>query len=136
MFDKVYESLQKTTEANMQMQQDMMKKWLSLWGMNPAASVVASEQVQTAKNDWGQTMQEIVKRQRDVMETQFKAGMANLEKAFQIGEARTPEEIRVRSLELWQKCFETMRQSYEAQIREFQFATEKWLQIASAGKGK
>jgi hypothetical protein len=135
MFDKVYESMQKTAEANLQMQQEMLKKWVGLWGLNGTTSAAAGEQAQTAKNDWGRTMQELVKRQRDIMETQFKAGMANLEKAFQIGEARTPEEVRVRSLELWQKCFETMRQSYEAQIREFQFATDKWLQLVSHGKG-
>jgi hypothetical protein len=71
----------------------------------------------------------MLKRQREVTGAQFKAGLQNIEKAFQIGEAKTPEELRAKSLELWKKCFDDLRQVYETQLRGFEMATEKWAEL-------
>src|SRR5437868_315334 len=122
MFEQVFENLRTATEANMQMQQELMKKWVALWpGMPPAANGGA-DQVVKAQKKWVEFVAELVKKQREVLETQFSSGMKNIEEAFRLGEVKDPEELRAKTIELWQKTFEWMRQSYEAQMRDFQAA--------------
>jgi hypothetical protein len=109
MFSQVYENLRRATEATVQMQQEMFKTWVNLWPGTSGSSPAWSDEVQQFQRKWSQTLAELLKRQREVTTAHFKAGLQNIEKAFQVGEARTPEELRARSLELWQKCFDDLR---------------------------
>jgi len=125
----------KITEATVGMQQEMFKKWFSLWPGIPAIPNYppsAPEQVKQFQKKWAETVNDLLKRHRETVETQFKAGQQNIEKAFQFGEAKTPEEMRAKSLELWQKCIDSVHQSSEAQIRDFQVAVEKWFEVMTA----
>jgi hypothetical protein len=131
MFGQVFDNMAKVTGATVTIQQDIFKKWFSMWpnipGFQPDPG--SAEQVEKFQKRWAATVSELLKRHRELTETQFKAGMENIEKAFQIGEAKTPEEIRAKTIELWQKCFDYMRQTTEAQIRETQVATQKWFEL-------
>jgi hypothetical protein len=109
----------------------MFKTWVNLWPGIPASSPAWGEQVQQFQKKWAETLGEMLKRQREVTGTQFKAGLQNIEKAFQVGEAKTPEELRTKSLELWRKCFDDLRQVYEAQLRGFEMAMEKWAELTT-----
>jgi hypothetical protein len=138
MFMPVFESMGKITGATMEMQQEMFKKWFSIWpGMQfnpfisgmPANPAVWGEKVQKIQKQWAETVRELLKRQRETVEGQFKVGQQNIEKAFQIGEAKTPEELRARTQELWQKCIEGVRNASEAQMRDFTVAIEKWVDL-------
>jgi len=131
MFTQAYENFRKATESTVHLQQEMFKTWINLWPGAPVASPAWGEKVQRFQKKWAETLGEIVKRQRDMTETNFKAGLKNIEKAFQIGEAKTPEELRAKSIELWQKCFEDIRQVYEAQLRGFETAIEKWVEVTT-----
>ena len=129
MFNQVFENFRRATEATVQLQQEMFKTWINLWPGIPAASPSWGEQVQQFQKKWSEALGEMLKRQREVTGAQFKAGLQNIEKAFQIGEAKTPEELRARSIELWKKCFDDLRQVYETQLRGFEMATEKWAEL-------
>jgi broad specificity phosphatase PhoE len=129
MFIQALESMGKVTDATVAMQQEMFKKWFSLWPGLAAYPPANAEQVERFQKKWAETVSELVRRQREVTEAQFKVGMQNIEKAFQVGEARSPEEFRARTVELWQKCFDGLRQASEAQIRETKMAVEKWFEL-------
>jgi hypothetical protein len=132
MFDQVFESLRKATEASVQVQQEMFRKWMSLWPGVPASAPLWGEQVlrfQEFQRRWAETVNDLLKRQRELIEAPFKAGLQNIEKAFQFGEAKTVEEMRARTIEMWQRCFDSLRQTHEALLREFQTGTEKWLEL-------
>ncbi len=132
MFDQAFDSLKKATETSIAMQTEMFNKWVSMWpGTVPTATASWGDQVQKFQKRWAETVNELVRRQRELMETQFKAGMQNIEKAFQLGEVHTVEELRARTVLLWQKCFESMKEAFEAQTREFQTAMEKWVEMTS-----
>jgi len=135
MFIPVLESMSKITEATVGMQQEMFKRWFSFWPGVPTVPSyprVSGEQVQQFQKKWAETVTELLKRHRETVETQFKAGQQNIETVFQLGEAKNPEELRARSLELWQKCIEAVRQTSEAQTRDFQVAVEKWFELMMA----
>jgi hypothetical protein len=131
MFDQVIESVRKATEASVQVQQEMFKKWVSLWPGVPGTVPIGGEQAQQFRQQWAEIVNSLVQRQREGIEALFKLGLQNIEKAFQLGEVKTAEEMRARTVELWQKCFDSLRQAYEIPLKEFQAATEKWIQFVT-----
>jgi hypothetical protein len=125
MFEQVFDSFRKATEANVQMQQELFKKWTSLMpeASNPTAPWTG--QVQQWQKKWSETVNEILKKQRENAEAQFKQGLANIETAFRLGEAKSVDELRAKTIELWQQCFASLRQASETQARQIQAAMEK-----------
>ncbi len=124
MFDQAFENLRKATETTVQLQQEMFKKWAGAWPGGSSSSAWG-DQVYQFEKKWMDSMGDLFAKQRETLETQFKAGMQNIEKAFQIGEAKSPEELRAKTMEMWQKCFESLRQTYETQVRDFQATLQK-----------
>ena len=133
MFDQAFESLRKATEATVEAQQEMYKRWVSLFPTATSYPPAWTEQIQRFQKKWAETVNSLLVRQRDASEAQFKLGLQCIEKAFQLREIKTPEEFRARSIELWQKCFDSIRMASEAQLREFQAATEKWFELMVKG---
>ena len=133
MFEPVFESLRKTTEATTQMQQELFKKWVSLWPGAAASLPACGEQVPKLYKKWAEVVHDQLQRQRAFVEAQFKAGLENIERAFAVGEAKTPEELRAKTAELWKKCFESLRQAYEAQVREIQVTADQWVKLVTKG---
>lgn len=131
MFDQVFENFRQATETSLHVQQEMVKKWVSLWLGMPTAIPPGPEKVRQIQKKWAEFIADLLKRQREVTEAQFQAGLDGIEKAFQLGEAKTVEEVRARTLELWQKCFEGFKRGYEAQVQEFQRALEKWTELVT-----
>jgi hypothetical protein len=136
MFDQVFENLRKATEASIQVQQDLFKKWVSLWpgvpGM-PAVPAVGTEPFIKFQKKWTEFVGDVVKKQRETLETQFSAGLRNIEEAFHLADAKDPEELRAKTVELWQKSFECIRQLSDAQVRDFQAAVAKWTELMMKG---
>jgi hypothetical protein len=133
MFDPVLESLRKATEMSIQIQQEMFKKWVELWPM-PMASPMTSaanwpERVRDFQKKWADLIAEALKKQREVLETQFSAGMKNIEAAFAIAEAKDAGELRSKATELWQKTFDCLKQTFEAQVQNQQALISKWTEL-------
>jgi hypothetical protein len=133
MLEQAFDSLRTATESMVRMQQEMFQKWVHLWPYTAWTSPNGAfgEKVQQFQKKWTETVSEIVKRQRETSEAQFKVGVENIEKAFQLGEVKTVEDLRARVLELWRKCFDALHTASEAQVRDFQFAIEKWMELVS-----
>jgi hypothetical protein len=131
MFNQVWENFRRATEATVQMQQEMFKTWINLWPVEPATPTFWGEKVQQFQKKWAEVLAEMLKKQREVTAEHFKAGLENLEKAFQLAESKTPKDLRAQSIDLWKKCFDDMQQVYEAQLRGFQLATDKWAELAT-----
>jgi hypothetical protein len=131
MFDQVFETLRQATATSLHLQQEMVKKWVSLWMDMPFAVPPGTEQVRQFQKKWADFVGDLIKRQREVTEAQLQAGLEGIEKAFHVGEAKNVEELRARTLELWQKCFEALKVAYEAQGQEFQRAMEKWTELVT-----
>jgi hypothetical protein len=129
MFEQMLRGMQTATEANLALQQDLFKKWVSFWPTVPAAPVGANEQVQKAQKKWIEFVNELIQKQREVLAAQFSAGLKSFEDAFRLAEAKSPEELRAKTLELWEKQFECLRRAYEAQVSAFQTAATKWTEL-------
>jgi hypothetical protein len=131
MFDQAFDNLRKATETGIQMQQELFKKWIGLWPGMPPSPAGWTEQVQQFHKKWAEAAAEMVKKQGELMEVQSKAGLKTIEDTFRLAEVKDLEELRAKSIELWQKSFECLRQLYEAQVREFQAAMLKWTEVVT-----
>ena len=131
MFEKVFENLRNATEASVQAQQEIFQKWITLWPGVPSSPYAFGEKFQKVQKKWNQTVAEQVKKQREALEAQFSAGLRNIEESFRLAEAKNPEEFRAKTLELWSKSFDYLRQTAESQLRELQAAMEKWVETVT-----
>jgi hypothetical protein len=133
MFDSVFESLKKATDVTVEMQQELFKKWASLWpGPTPPAGFWG-EQGSKFQRKWAEAVEELLKKQREALEGQLTAGLQNLEAAFRLAEASDLNELRTRTVELWQKSFDCLKQTLETQAREFQAAANQWKDVMTKG---
>jgi|SRR5579871_1351981 len=132
MFEQVFESVKKATESSLQLQQELFRKWVGLWPGIPASAFPVAE-VQKFQKRWVEVVTELIKKRNASLEVQFKAGLETIEEAFKVAEAKNPEELRARTIELWQKTFEWLRQTTETQIRDFQYAATKWAELWTKG---
>jgi hypothetical protein len=135
MLEQVLENFRKASESSIQMQQDMYKKWASQWPTPSAATGTAwTKQMQAFQKQWLEQVTELMTKQREKLEAQYKAGIAAIEEAFRVGEAKSPEEYRKMTEELWRKNFEALKTTTETQVRDFQKSVEKWFEMASKAK--
>src|SRR5262249_48651962 len=133
MFEPVFENLRKATETAIQTQQDLFKKWTALWQGVAVPSPAWGEPVQKFQKKWAESVTETLARQREALEGQFNAGLKSLEAAFAVAGAKDAEELKAKTLELWQKSFDCLRQAFEAQAREFQASVGKWTELVTEG---
>ncbi len=133
MFEQVFDSMRKIADANVQAQQEMFRRWAALWpGMAPPNVPVGSnftEQAQRFQKKWAAAVSELIDRQGKTTQEQFAAGLAQIEQTFKLAEVKDVEVLRARTLELWQKSFTLLRQSFEAQVHDFQAAVAKWAEL-------
>jgi hypothetical protein len=133
MFELVYESLKKATEMSLQMQQETFKRWVGFGPGLPLTPSAVPEQAQKFQKKWVEFLEDVLKKQREALAAQFQAGLKHTEEAFRLVEAKDPTELRARTVELWQKIFETLQQTFEAQIREFQGVAGRWTELLTKG---
>jgi hypothetical protein len=132
MFDQVFESLRKATESSITLQQELFRKWIGLWPGIPVSTFPFTE-LQKFQKKWVEVVGELMKKQNETLQTQFKAGLQNIEEAFHLHEIKDPEVLRAKTVELWQKTFDYLRQASETQMRDFQNAIAKWAELMTKG---
>jgi hypothetical protein len=111
------------------LQQEVFQKWFSLGPGKVAPPNGPAEQIGKIKKEWSAFTAELVKKQRGALESQFSAGLEIVEEAVHLAEAKDPEELRVKTIELWQKAFDCQRQLYEGQMRDVQDVVSKWTDL-------
>jgi len=128
MFDQVFDSLRKAADSGLAMQQELFKKWMGMWPGVQATPAGFGEPVAFQKK-WVEVVGDLIKKERESLEAQFSAGLRSIEEAFRLAEAKDPQELRTKTIELWQKTFECLRQTYETSLRDFQAAVTKWTEL-------
>jgi hypothetical protein len=140
MYDQILETYRKAAESTMQFQQMMLRNWTQQWpqmfplmpGMvNPGTAML--DQAQDIQKKWSETVSGMLNKHREMLDSQYRAGIKTIEDAFRLGEARDPEHFRKLTEELWRHSFEALKSVTEDQMREFQAATQKIFELMSKG---
>ena len=125
MFEQLFENLRQAAEFNIRMQQEACKKWFG----PPASANAVGEKVVAVKKEFAEFASDLVKQQRAAIETQFSAGLGVVESAFHLAEAKNPEEMQDRTIELWRKAFDSQREFCDGQMRVFQSVVIRWTDL-------
>ena len=145
MFDEVLNNFRKATDSTIQIQQEMFRQWLQQWSSLPGVptpgSVLAkgwADQIQAFQKKWSETVTDMLNKHRETLDAQYRAGIRTIEDAFKVAEAKDPEQFRKLTEELWRHSFDCLKNTVESQLRDFQAAAEKGLEVmskaAAAGK--
>jgi hypothetical protein len=133
-FDEAFEGFRKTAESTLHLQQHLFRQWVSLWPGLPKPPAEWAAQVQKFQKEWTQTVTEMTQKYQDSWDAQYKAGMQVLGEAFHLAETKGPDELRKKTEELWGKTFDCLKGLAQAQVRDFQAASEKWVELMTKPK--
>jgi rubrerythrin len=142
MYDQILDTFRKAAESTLQMQQEMFRNWTQQWTQNAVSAAMPAlphlgtawlDQLRALQKTWSSSVTEMLNKHRQALDAQYKAGIDTIDQAFKVGEARTPEQFRKLTEELWKHSFDTFRTLTEAQMRDFQGAADKWLETVSKG---
>ncbi len=125
MFEQVFENLQKATESSMKMQQEMFQKWVEGFPKATSAMPSTPDVFGDWRKQWEESAVHILKRQKELVDENYEAGIKALNDIFAVSESKNPQEYQQKVMELYQKSFESIRQLSESQLAEFKAAAEK-----------
>jgi hypothetical protein len=129
VLEEVFQNIRKAAESNLKMQQELLGQWSSLWPGMPTPQTAWINQIQQLRSKWAETVSQLARKHRDVIDRQYNAAVESLEAALGMTEATTPEELRRRSEQLCRKTLDCVREVAEAQVQEIQEAVTKWTDL-------
>ncbi len=120
MDDQLFDSFRKASESSLHMQQEILKHWTERWAAGALQTPNASSEAsQRAQKRWLALGIELLNKHRAALDGTYAAGIQLIERSFAAAEARSPEEYRRLTEELWRKLFDTYKSQAEAQFDAF-----------------
>jgi hypothetical protein len=136
MFDQMLENFRKASESTLQAQQDMLKHWTQQWMTVPQMGAGASTDFGRGfQQRWLEMTIDVLNKHRESIDAAYKAGIQVIEQSLRMSEAKSPEDLRRMSEELWRKLFDTIKTQYESQFQEFHKWTERSFDLAQRAQG-
>jgi hypothetical protein len=130
VFEQAFDSLRKTAEANVEMQQELFRQWGTNWPGFPQSQNAWVERVQKFQKDWAKTVKELLSKHREILDEQYRLALESLEEAFRVVQSSDPEEYAKRCEALCKKSLEVLREAGELQVKESQEALSKMIGLA------
>lgn len=133
VFEPVIESFRKTAETSLAAQRELYQLWQNNWPGIGQSQTPWLDQLRQFQRSWSDTVLDLTRKHRDTLDRQYQAGIDALEEAFSVSESSDLETFRKRAEELCRKNLDCLKEVSEAQIREFQNATTKWVDMLTKG---
>ena len=131
MYEQVLDNMKKAAEANLKMQQDVLRQWSALWPGFSSPQAVWIDKVKDFQQQWASAISDLARKHRTTVDRQYQAALESLDEALRLGESGNPEEFRKRTEQLCRKTLDCMREVSEAQMKEFQDAMNKWSELVT-----
>ena len=132
LYGDVVQHIRNAAEANLRLQQDMLRQWSTMWpGFTTDPKSAWLHKLRDFQHQWANTVSDLARKHREVLDKQYQASLESLEEALRLTESSNPEEFRRRTEQLCRKTLECMREVSETQFKEFQEAVGKWTELAT-----
>lgn len=132
LYSDVVQHIRNAAESNLKLQQDMLRQWTSMWpGFSSQPQTAWLDKAREFQHKWADTVSELARKHRHVMDKQYQATLESLEEALRLGESSNPEEFRQRTEQLCRKTLDCLREVSQTQMKEFQEAVSKWSELAT-----
>jgi hypothetical protein len=130
-FQDVFDSLRKTAEMNLKVQQEVLRQWTEHWPGFPKPQGEAwLEKVRKFQKEWAKTAKELIAKHREILDEQYELAAGSLEEAFRVAQASDPQEFAARCEAVCRKSLHVVREAGELQLKETQEALNKWISLA------
>jgi hypothetical protein len=129
VFEQAVDAFRKTADATLSAQKEFFQQWQNSWTGSVQPQTVWLEPLRQMHEAWSNTTLELLRRHRETLDQQYKAGIDAIEEAFRVSEAEDPEEFRQRAEQLCRKNLDCLKEISEAQLSEFQDTWSKWGEI-------
>ncbi len=130
MFDLVFSTVRKATESSLQMPLEFFKTWSQqLLTAQPRVNGTPYEWGRQLHRRSGEMVIETLHRHRESLDATYRAGIQLCQQVFRFSDARSSEEIRRASEELWGKLLDVLKQQSDAQVRDFQTWAGKSMEL-------
>jgi hypothetical protein len=130
MLDQVFDSYRKASESWLQMQQEMLKNVQQPLSAPAAGGGPPADWARNVQKRGTDLAVEILNRQRESIEALYKSAISLLERSAQVSEAKSPDDYRRATEEIWKKWFESVTTQSETQLRDIQNVAGLSLEIA------
>ena len=94
MFDQVFENLQKATESSVKMQQELFQKWIGGFPSSVPSVPNPMDAMADWRKKWEEASADLLKRQKEMVDNNYEAGMKSLEDIFAIASSKSPEDYQ------------------------------------------
>lgn len=135
VFAEVLDNFRKAAETNLQVQQDLFRQWSKHWPGVPTAETMWVEQVKKFQKEWARTVTDVMRKHRDQLDKQYRTSIESIEEAFRVAQSKDPDEFRQRAEEAFRRSVEMLRELSESQLKEFQDAVNRWLEMSTKVAG-
>lgn len=130
MYEQMLENFRKAGEASMQMQQDLLRQWSSgSFGMPSATSWL--DQKSKVQSEWAETMTDLVRKQKALVEARYEAGVKAMEDSFKLAKAKDPAEFKELAEAAFKRGLATAKELMESEIKQLQTSMERCWETAS-----
>jgi hypothetical protein len=133
VFEQVIETFRKTAETGLSAQKELFQLWQNNLPDLGRSQPPWLDQMRQFQRAWSDTVLDLTRKHRDILDRQYEAGIDALKEAFSMSESNDPETFRKRAEELCRKNLDCLKEISEAQIREFQTATTEWVDALTKG---
>jgi hypothetical protein len=135
LFEEVFDNLRKVAESNIEMQQEVFRKWSANWPGFPQPQTAWLEKVQKFQKAWAKTVKELLTKHRETLDKHYELAIDSLEEAFRVAQSLDPEEYSKRCETLCRKSLDVLREAGELQAKEMQEVLSKWTELAAKSAG-
>ena len=130
VLDDVFHNIRKAAETSVKMQQEVFQHWAHFLPVASPQSVWI-DKIRDYQKQWCSTVSDLARTHRDVIDKQYQSAVESLDAALKDIESTNPEEYRRRSEQLCRKTIDCLREVSETQLREFQDAITKFMELAT-----
>jgi ATP-dependent exoDNAse (exonuclease V) beta subunit len=121
MIDMVFEAFRKASESTMQMPLEIYRGWTQqMLSSHPMATGMSFDWTRALQRRWSELVVETLHKHRESLDAAYRSGIQLIEQTFRVSDAKSSEEVRRMSEELWRKLLDVLKQQSESQVRDFQ----------------
>jgi hypothetical protein len=124
VFADAFAKLRQATGTAVREQQEVFRKWVQLCPVAPLFLIPLGGP-HPVRKEWGEIVGELARAQGKALEAQFGAGLRAIDEVLRIMKVKDCQDLGTRTIELWQKTWDCLRQTWDAQVRDYQAALTK-----------
>jgi hypothetical protein len=133
MLDLVFEAFRRASGSPFQMPFELYKSWTQqMLSGAPQLAGGAFDWSRTLQRRWIELVVESLHKHRESLDATYRSGIQLIEQTLRSSEARSPDDYRRATEEVWRRLLDLLKQQSESQARDFQTWAAKSIELQRA----